>query len=380
MKKLSATLFLMLVFTSTSLFAGFNVLVTPPTVNTGNTGNDAAINTALNNAKSTFETQLQSSDLSMLGSQDMLAKGFGNSVVYASGAASLDGYQGYDLFAILFGASISAQLPDSSLSLNTVDHIKNDIIRDKDLDAGVGFSSAFNIGLNITVLKNIAGLGGVLPNRLYANIKYFSLSRDIKDYSLDTSIIGLGLNYQLIEKVGIPLGLVKWSGISIGTGFFHTTSKVDFTFKFDEYISNPINVSSTNYYMGFTPDTHFGVDISENIIPIDLSTSLKVLWILNISAGLGIDLTFGKSDIVTGSTTGMKVYSGPDKNNLTPVALSTGGIAVVDAGTKGKPTFANFRVSGGIGICMGPVPIDLRMTTYPFTSGYSVSLSTGIVW
>lgn len=104
--------------------------------------------------------------------------------------------------------------------------------------------------------------------------------------------------------------------------------------------------------MGFTPDTHFGVDINENIIPIDVSASARLLWILNISAGLGIDLTFGRSDVVTGSTSGMKVYSGPDKNNLTPVTLTTEGKAVVDAGTNGKPSFANFRVSAGLGMIM----------------------------
>jgi len=373
MKKISGLLLILMMFAATgNLFAGVRITITPPSVDTG-----GPIDTELVTQKTIFENYLLTTDLSKLGSQDKLATGFGNAVSYAAQSGSLAGYQGYDLFAIFYGITLSGQ--PLYVSPSDYSKIGDDIEKDKDADAGVGLSTSFNLGLNITMLKNMIGLDELLPNRMYMNIKYFTFTLDAGDYSFETTTFGVGLNYQLIDNGGDRFRLFKWSGLSVGTGFLYNTNQIDMTYTFGEYSSDPVDADPTagvsNYYMAFSPETTFGLDISSYVIPFDISTSARLLWMFNFTLGAGFDFTFGESKIIANAGSPMEIRDSDDNS-----VFATGGNASIDGGTKGEPTIANFRLTGGLGLCLGPIPLDLSATWYPITSGISVNLSTGIVW
>jgi len=226
------------------------------------------------------------------------------------------------------------------------------------------------------------GLKKVLPNRMYMNFKYFTFSRDVSDYSFDTTTYGIGLNYQLIDRGAQRFRLFKWSGLSIGSGFLHNTSKTGIKTTFSEYISDPFSYAGYYAKMGFTPETAFEIDTTSNVIPVDISTSLRLLWILNLTLGGGVDFTLGKSKIAAHADSVMNAYisdSDPGTYDKVDIVPGTGG-AVVDAGTKGKPELTHFRLMAGVGICLGPVPVDVKANWYPVDHGASVNVSTGVVW
>jgi len=371
-KQITIMIAILLFFAGVNLSAGVKIDITAPTVS--GTGADAAINAQLAILADDFATDLEkNSDLKTLGNQEKLATGFGNAVGYAARSASLDGYQGYDLFAFMYGNSISIQLP--ALSPSGIEQIGDDIEEDKDADVGVGMSNSFNLGFNITLLKNMIGLDELLPNRLYVNIKYFSFSQDMDDYSFETKTFGFGINYQLIDNGGDRFSLFKWSGLSLGTGLLYNKNNIEMTYDMGDYESDPTTFLGDDYTLGFTPETTFGLDISSYVIPIDISTSARLLWIFNFTVGAGLDFTFGTSEIIAEANSDIELY-----RDGTEIDQATKGNAKIDAGTTGEPTLANFRLTGGLGVCFGPLPVDVSLTWYPVTNGAALNISAGVVW
>ena len=370
MKKLSAMFLILMFFASANLFAAVKVTIVAPHVKSGYSGENT-INSALDSAAASFETKLETSDLKKLGSQDKLSGAFANTTAYSAQSSSFTGYQGYDLFALMYGMSVAIQAP--SLSASAAGDVGDDIKKDQDTNFGIGISNAFNLGLNVSLLKDMAGLSDILPNRMYMNIKYFNISQKVSDFSFDATTFGLGLNYQLVDNGGGRWNLIKWTGVSVGTGFLYNSNKIDMNYKLEDYESDLV---SGNIKMVITPDTNFGIETSSYTIPFDVSTSARLLWMFNLTLGAGLDFNFGQSEIVAKSEGGVKVLDG--STDITS-PTSTGSY-LIDGGTTAEPTLANLRLTAGLGICFGPVPLDFSLTYYPITTGAALNISTGIVW
>lgn len=228
-------------------------------------------------------------------------------------------------------------------------------------------------------MSKLLGLNG---NRIYFNVKYFTYSVDAGDYSFDATTFGFGLNYQLVDRGGDRFKAFKWTGISVGSGLLYNSNKIDMTLTLDREYTEAITATGGPYYIGLEPKATFGIDVTSYTIPLDISTSIRLLWIFNLTLGAGVDFMFGQSEVVMNSTTGLKVYD----SSHTELATSNDGTAgtpgsvVIDAGTDGNPSLAHARLTGGLGICLGPLPIDLSATWYPIDNGAAVNVSTGIVW
>jgi hypothetical protein len=361
MKRLSTIILILMIFMSIELFAAVKITITAPKVVA------AADQMIVTQAAEDFEKALYKGDLGRLGRQNKLATGFGNAVSYSSNAASFNGHEGYDIFAFMWGLSLGAVIPSTSGGTN------DNIAKDKDADTGLGLSSAFNLGINVTLLKNMIGLDSLLPNRLYMNIKGSSFSLDANNFEYKTATFGIGANYQLIDEGGDRFRLFKWTGLSAGTGFIYSKNRTLFKTKFTEYKSDNFTVNFSNYSLSFKPTTEFGVDIKTYTIPIDVSTSVRLLWLFNFSCGAGFDLNFGKSKIVSRSDSVVKL-------NGSGLSVSEEGRAVIDGSTTENPTLLNLKIMGGLGICLGPLPVDASVTYYPFTRGVALSAGAGVVW
>ena len=385
MKKISGILLVLLFFTTGNLFASLNILLTKPTVVTGvyDGISSDVIQLAIDNGIVLFQSQIDNSDLTKLREQDKMATSFADAAGYAANAGSLDGYQGYDLFAVMAGVSAGIQLPSISINLQKmINDVQDELVENKDASVGAGVSSSISLGLNITPVKNFFGLRRVLRNRMYMNVKYLTLSRDIQDFSFDTTTYGIGINYQLIDRGGKNFKPFKWSGVSIGTGFIHSADKITMKTQFNEYLSDPLEAGGKYVKMGFTPDMTFDIDTTSNVIPLDISTSLRILWLFNFTLGAGVDFTYGRTKIALHAVSDMNA-SICDTADGTYIPIDTvpgSGVAVVDAGTNGKPALTNYRLTAGVGICLGPLPVDLKVSYYPVDSGLSANVSTGIVW
>ena len=116
-----------------------------------------------------------------------------------------------------------------------------------------------------------------------------------------------------------------------------------------------------------------GVESHTFTIPVDVMTSVQLLWVLNFTLGTGIDFTFGKTDINLNADGDIAIdgYAG----------AYTPGSFYINGGTKGQhPSFAHYRINSGIGFNIAVVKIDVPIVWYPFDKAAAVGVTAGVVW
>lgn len=344
----------------------FIVLISGITLNanaitvTGNAPvtNDPLLNTQLNAAFLILKTNV-SNRLDIYSDMPDLAKGFNNANAYAAQAGTLQGYQNYSLFAVSTGIMLGAQLPGG---LNTMKDIGSKIEDEGDLYAGLSAGlSIINVGINAKFL---------LPG-LYLNAK-FGVLPTIKsgDFKFKSSLVGIGANYAIIEPKSVGIGLVKWRGLYAGAGIIYLSNTVDDKVSLgDETVA--LGGAYSSYSINSDPSFILGLHIKTVSIPLDITTAVQLLWVLNLTLGAGLDFNFGKTDIIIAQES---------KVNLVGYPTLQDGKLIIDGSTRGKsPSIVRARITSGLGFNLGPVKLDIPVTYY-LTSGFAVGITAGFVW
>lgn len=281
--------------------------------------------------------------------QRKLANGFANASVFSSSAATQRGYQGYDLFAITAGTMAGAQVPSTNFSYYK--KIGKKIMDYGDIRAGVAWNAwSGAVGVNLKFISK----------DLYLTAKFGKLSYTYQSYHFDTLHAGGMLNYQIVRKKSVGLKAILWRGISLGSGLLYQRNNTNVK----------LSASSYSVYNNVTIKPTFGIRIKTEsyVIPVELSTAIRLLWIINIHAGAGADFAMGKS---------LLTYNGYG-------LVSTGGVPAGIFGVYGKQSGRQAnnvlpKVFCGLGINAGPVIIDIPFTYY-IPAGFNVGVSAGIVW
>ena len=323
---------------------------------------DPAIDAAIAAAYTTLKNQANA-DLAKYDDQPDLAKGFANANAYAAHAATFQGYQDYDLFAVMVGIMAGAQLPSSNKSY--YDDLDKKVEEKGDLYIGASAALALNVGIN----------AGFLYPGLYLNVKggYFSKD-DIKDkLSVENILLGVGANYTWLQTKSFLAGLFVWRGVSFGTGFIFNRSDVKLNIDLDT-ISQTFTSGLENGTVFLDPSIKLGVESTTYTIPFDVTTSVRLLWFLNFNLGAGVDFNFGYTDIIVKS-------NGDVSATVTGGYTATGGNFNVDASTKDKkPTVIRPKIMTGLGLNISVVKIDVPVIIYPTDNAFAVGLSAGVVW
>lgn len=321
--------------------------------------------------------------------QKQLAQGMANANVYSTNSATLQGFQNYSLFAVSSGFMLGLQAPSLSVSPGS---IGKDIAKEGDLYAGVGVGFTYlNIGINCSKF--------LLPG-LYLNAKYGGLSQDVGDFSMDFKVMGVGVNYKILEPKSF-VGLVKWRGISVGSGFYMQMDKLNMKIVPDS-LTTPAHfreavlsgattaqdsadkktlldqmgytASNPDANVTLTPEFNMGLDISTYTVPLEVNTAVALLWgIINVNAGLGMDMNFGSAKIVLEGESLAKISSDTTKVTFSPAKVK------VDGSTDNGPSFARMRAMTGVGLGLGPVKLDIPLIYY-FNSGLAFGVTAAVVW
>jgi hypothetical protein len=381
--KLIIPLYFIYYLSVTSLFAA-TATGTAPTITITNLNGDTSsatldpLNAALNGQIATqFTAGLNEANLELAKyhNQGDLAKGFANANAYAAQAATHQGFQDYTLFAITSGVMVGAQLPSSDPDY--YNEIDKKVKKDGDLYAGVAASWAIiNAGIN----------AGFLYPGLYLSAKFGYLSRDITDeLSATSTILGVGANYTWIQTKSLLAGFVKWRGVSFGTGFIYNRNKIDLNIEMDPERNAITGLNLSVYGLSnltgdvvLDPSFTIGVKTNTYTIPFDVTTSVRLLWVLNFNLGAGFDFVFGTSDITLKSNG--DVYA-----DMNPVAnvdfTSTKGKVTIDGSTKNKkPSPVRERITTGLGLNIAMVKIDFPIIIYPFDSAIAAGVTIGVVF
>jgi hypothetical protein len=380
-------------------FAEVTVTITAPTLTFS--GNTTAVDNALNalfaSASSAYNAEIadyqtEANDtLDPYGNLDKLAQGFADSNVMASNAGTLPSCQGYKLFTVSAGIMGGAQLPTTDLS--TIQNFSATLNDDPNQYLGAAPALNVNVGFHVGTLLKTFGFGDN-ADRWYVNVHggRYNGSYDAKDSSFDmkTTSVGFGVNYQLIKPKSVAVGLFKWRGVSVGSGLSYQRNTFDSTTTLDtivQPISMDTDAAGPNIVVSgdltSTPVVGIGVDMKTYSIPLQAATSFQVLWVLNVSAGIGADIVFGKSDIIATSSSNLNIsnVSTTVAGVSTPLTYDeTDGSVTVDASTTDiKPTLARARVNLGLGINAGPFKIDVPLYYY-FSDGIAMGMTVGFVW
>jgi hypothetical protein len=372
----------LILFSSGSYVIAAVMTGTPPTVNRITiSGTDyfigspevTALQNAINSAYSTAEISANN-ELSKYHDQKDLAKGFGNANAYAAQAGTLQGYQDYDIFAVTTGIMIGAQLPSSDKSY--YDDIDKKVEEKGDLYAGVGLGvSLINVGVNA---------GFIYPG-LYLNAKfgYFSNNSLVDNLSFKSTLIGIGANYTWIKSSSLLAGFLKWRGISFGTGFLYNRNEIDLKIELDPIRQNIGNINIPPIVTGdVIIDPSFKLGVKSNIytIPVDLTTSVRLLWFVNLNLGVGIDFTYGSTDIIAKANGSVSTDIPNPSVPTVSTDISPGTVSIEGSTKDKKPSWVRERITTGIGFNISVVKIDVPVIIYPFDSAFAVGVTAGVVW
>jgi len=314
------------------------------------------------------------SELSKYGTQKKLAKGFANANMFTSRAGQLSGWHNYKIFSVSGGLLVGAQGP--SLDVKNFSNLDKDVRNEGDIYMGGSVGLSVNAGLNTSFL--VPGL------RL--NASFITLPKIKYDYfSFKQTQFGLGASYQLLESKGIPF-LATWKGIHVLSGLYYQASKASLTLELDTLSENTSLIDGTSdssfnilglntLTLSTVPSLNLELNTATYTLPLEVSTAVQLLYVLNLGFATGIDLTFGGTEIEIISDNPTTVTGG---NNV--LTTSTEGQVVVDASTKKQgPSFTRLHFTFSAGLNMGPLKLEAPLTLYP-SAGLSIGVRTGVVF
>jgi hypothetical protein len=180
---------------------------------------------------------------------------------------------------------------------------------------GMGVVASGMVGFSFAQMP-VPQLGFIDLKRLTLFANYFSYSNDslVDSLTIKTSSFGLHLQYKLVEGKRLPLGLFSWGGLALTTGFESSNNTLNY--KIGTSISTDVSVSGSNHQLTWTPDASSALSLESSAftIPIEISTSVRLLYVLSLFGGLGVDINTGKTSIKA-NMTGTISSSGPFVNN-----------------------------------------------------------------
>lgn len=279
-----------------------------------------------------IEKAIEDALIDDFGSASDFATATANASAYTYNTGTFVGHQNYNRFSVSMG------------SMLTVAGATGDIENE---GFGVGAAAAFNAGMKANWLLNIFGIRDA--NDFYLSAKFGGIPEQDFDYDdinvkAKSMIFGIGANYSLIESKLI------FRGVSLGTGLYYTSQDVTFT--------TSMNVSDGTYT--FDGDIPVDVEASSFTIPFEAVTGVNLL-IFNLSAGAGVDMNFGGTDISSEPT---------EQVNGNDVIVKIDG---------GDTSLLKFKLVGALGFSLGPVKIEMPAYYYP-AHDYGVGLTAGVVF
>ncbi len=363
------------------------VKITAPTVsvNTGNTAADIAIQTLINSNLNSAALELENqanTEIEPYLDQDDLALGFANAGASAAHIGTQRAYSDYKRFALTVGSGFALAAPAT-----TAEELEDAVAKIEE-DGDIYFGAATQ---PITASLGI-NMGWLVENMYttvkfgYANISDGSLT---EDFSFKTLTIGALVDYQLMKSRKLPLGFVKWRGLSVGSGVLYQSNESVFKadFPFDPVTQTvPISSETGGVYddidvqLDIAPTLTLGVSSHSVSIPLEVTTGIRLLWLIDMNVGAGVDVAFGSSDIEAELSSPIEVS---DTSNLGYYSYNDGSVSL-DASTDGTgPQIIRPRLTAGLGLNLGPVKLDVPLMYYfDIGKGNSamVGVNVGIVW
>jgi hypothetical protein len=332
-----------------------------------------------------FETQIEGDpDIQNYTTPTDIARGFANAGAASTHLATQRSFSDYRAFALVVGTGVALSAP--TVDPSAIESVADDFSDEGDIYFGAAvqpITVSFGVNLSrwIDRLRVNAKFG-------YFNLPYGTIADEV---SFRSMTIGVGADYQIVETRSVLAGVLRWRGVSLGSGLNYqtNTTAIELTIE-DDSLSIPVTKTDLGVTVPGAPETLGDLVLSPGVeaeilssswsIPLEVSTGLRVLYILDVNVGAGIDLAIGRSELSLGA--GSEIDFEPAAGvNESQVSVDPGS-ADLGISEESNPQFVRPRLTAGIGLNMGPVKLDVPMMYYLDLDGPTamVGVNLGIVW
>lgn len=355
-------------------YGGVNI--TPPKIWDG--GAWVGIDTYAGAAWTTFEQDIDSA-LNIFTDLPNLATGMANSAAMTSSeVATMTSYGHYKTFSVAAGINVAVQAPASNIT--DIMEAFGTIADEGDVYAGFAPGAALSGGIHLGVFnRKLKGM--------YVDFKFMylpTITMDFDSATVEAEYVswGVGFAWNFIKRADLVGGVLGWGGLTLHSGYYGTYSNYNIKMNLSEIsfsadVDSGIGGDGTDETIVFTPQIGVGFKTHTHSIPIDLMTSFRLLWVMDIRLGVGLTLNLGESTVNISQYSTMALQD-------TPIATQQGS-ATVTIDEKQPPVFATAKVMTGLGFKIFMVVIDIPMTLQipledPEKLAASVGVTVGVVF
>jgi hypothetical protein len=295
-------------------------------------------------------------------------KGIANASVLSGAGIGVDYAAPFKVALLGFNFGLGADLGSVPLS---------DLLNgNADLSRVGGIAGQGSVLLGISLAPYLSGKSALFdPARLKIFAGFFkkSISRETADLAF--TAFSLHGQYKIITGGMKGAGLAKWGGLDVTTGLRSSAMRVEINQSVTEGVTQsstyPGNPSITSTFVG---NVNAGADTNIYTIPIDVSTSARLLYVLGFFAGLGMDMSFGSANSIANLTG--PITTTDSANSLGVIT----GQAALDLGENTGPTLSNVRYFAGAQIEMGVLAISLQFNQSLTNSTLGANLGVKAFW
>lgn len=267
--------------------------------------------------------------------------------------------------AVTYGSAFSMALVGVNAGLG-VDLGKGNSLSDLDPKkvAGFGAQAAVVVGFNPAAISD-SPWGPIDPKRLKLFLSFMKLDRKVDTADISFSNLGVLGQYRLIAERPLGHSTLRWGGVDVTSGFRTAKMKATVVQELEVEYEDPGASGVTATVKG--PAT-FGADVNVFSIPVEVSTSLRVAYVLNLIGGVATDFNFGSSEAIANYNSNI---------DLNGNGNATGAL---DLGSKTKPTMINARAFAGLGFNLGVGTLNFVLGKSLTASAWSIDTGLNFFW
>lgn len=210
------------------------------------------------------------------------------------------------------------------------------------------------VGIGLGVAGSAFGKGGPITRFKFFG-HYFKYSGSFEVANIGVSAFGLHAQYKLVPEKSFAMKALKWGGVDLTSGFRYMSMDFlltqSFTISQDQTLTMPGNPVVTAAYNGVA---ELGADVNIYSIPIQISSSARLLYLFNFYGGLGADISFGSAKGIAEAPGGVTVTD--SSGSLGTITADAG----LDLGANASPKALTFHSFGGVQLELGVLALYLQ--------------------
>jgi hypothetical protein len=194
-----------------------------------------------------------------------------------------------------------------------------------------------------------------------------------KEIYFSTKSMMLRAQYKIFEFNYINKSYFTWNGINLNTGIEYNQQEI--SSKIDINVSQSYQDSGITGTSNVTGTITVGSDSYSLSIPLEVSTSIKMLYLTTIHFGTGIDFNLGKAKSISSLDSTLNItYSSATGSP------SSSGEGLINMGSSNKPSFMQARVFGGIDFNLTKLKPYIQIQHNLFTGLWGINLGLKIIY